>query len=258
VVIAIIAILIAQLLPAVQQAREAARRTQCKNNLKQIGLAMHNYHDLHKTFPPGWVRQTDNAANWSWMVYLLPMLEQGNLYAQLEVGDPLSLGQALEGVNNVRLMQTPVPGFRCPSDTAPDLNDKHPLQSESGNHLPVAISNFVGAAGGLDWNFGEVTGTFGMNTSVAIKDITDGTSNTLVVGERCWTLQTGNNGKANYNAGNVFGMSAYSGIQLSRYILGKGRFGINETGGGIPCTRQYLIVAKEVSTAVTPAGPNSC
>jgi hypothetical protein len=186
------------------------------------------------------------------MVYLLPMLEQGNLYAQLEVGDPLSLGQALEDVNKVRLMRTPVPGFRCPSDTAPDLNDKHPLQSESGNHLPVAISNFVGAAGGLDWtgldwtgldwtgldwtgldwNFGEVTGTFGMNTSVAIKDITDGTSNTLVVGERCWTLQTGNNGKANCNAGNVFGMSAYSGIHLSRYILGKGRFGINETGGG--------------------------
>ena len=88
VVIAIIAILISLLLPAVQQAREAARRTQCKNNLKQFGLAMHNYHDVHRTFPPGWVDQNlSTSANWGWAVYLFPMIDQGNLYQRLEVGD---------------------------------------------------------------------------------------------------------------------------------------------------------------------------
>src|SRR5580704_13836676 len=92
VVIAIIAVLIALLLPAVQQAREAARRTQCKNNLKQIGLALFNYHDACKTFPPGYVDQNGNpnltpdndlGPGWGWASFLLPYVDQGNTYNQI-------------------------------------------------------------------------------------------------------------------------------------------------------------------------------
>ena len=87
VVIAIIAILIALLLPAVQQAREAARRSQCKNNMKQIGLALHNYHDVYNTFPPGYVGQTDVSilagyGLWSWSALILPYIDQAPLYNQ--------------------------------------------------------------------------------------------------------------------------------------------------------------------------------
>ncbi len=96
VVIAIIAILIALLLPAVQQAREAARRTQCKNNLKQLGLALHNYLDVHQLFPPGSVGGVP-AANladynqdyaWNWSTFILPQIDQANLFNQLGVGTP--------------------------------------------------------------------------------------------------------------------------------------------------------------------------
>src|SRR5438309_1662617 len=86
VVIAIIAVLIALLLPAVQQAREAARRTQCKNNLKQLGLAMHNYHDVHSCFPPAgiFLDQTTNVWH-SFHTYLLPYIDQNNVYQEFKI-----------------------------------------------------------------------------------------------------------------------------------------------------------------------------
>ncbi|MDG1895736.1 MAG: DUF1559 domain-containing protein [Fuerstiella sp.] len=232
VVIAIIAILIALLLPAVQQAREAARRTQCQNNLKQIGLALHNYHDLHKTFPPGWVDQTNgNSANWGWAVYLLPQIEQANLYARLQVGNPQSLGLALDDAQKLKLMQTPLAAFRCPSDTAPDINDRHTLHSTSQVEVSVATSNLVAAAGGADWTMaGKLTGSFGQNSRVNLREITDGTSNTMVVGERAWTLIIPNGGNAQCGAATVFGMSASAANgNMPRMTLAKGLFGINET-----------------------------
>ena len=105
VVIAIIAILVALLLPAVQQAREAARRTQCKNNLKQLGLAFHNYHDVHRTFPPGWINDhtrwqttggasvnshhgnAEDDAQWAWSVFLMPFIDQAPAFNTLGVND---------------------------------------------------------------------------------------------------------------------------------------------------------------------------
>lgn len=97
VVIAIIAVLIALLLPAVQQAREAARRTQCKNNLKQIGLALHNYHDAHDCFPPGQIRgwngSFDSGNGFAWGALILPFMDQANLYNLLNPSIPIFEGQ---------------------------------------------------------------------------------------------------------------------------------------------------------------------
>ncbi|MBC7968410.1 MAG: DUF1559 domain-containing protein, partial [Fuerstia sp.] len=130
VVIAIIAILIALLLPAVQQAREAARRTQCKNNLKQLALAIHNYHDTHKVYPFGKGASYPGApvyARWSQHAMLLPYIEQANLYQSINFSAPPEtpgMGGVLAfmpayvsptGINSVA-SRAVIPGFFCPSD----------------------------------------------------------------------------------------------------------------------------------------------
>lgn len=248
VVIAIIAILIALLLPAVQQAREAARRTECKNNLKQLGLALHNYHDSHRCFPPGWVEQTgvygtgNRAANWGWMCYLLPMIDQGNLYTQLQVGD-FSLAAALDDVARLRLMTTVLKGFRCTSDTAPDINPVQTLMSASGTLQPTAVSNYVGTNGGGDWGPSPATnnlldGTFGVNSRTRISEFTDGSSNTIIVGERAWELPTPAppgttaGGKDTCGAAVIYGVTFNQppGFYGQQTTLSRGIYGINQTG----------------------------
>ncbi|APZ95303.1 PilD-dependent protein PddA [Fuerstiella marisgermanici] len=139
VTISIIAILIALLLPAVQQAREAARRTQCRNNLKQFGLALHNYHDVHRCFPMGGMGVTyltmtgpDHIRSFSWGAYLLPFLEQDALYQQIDFNQPsfkVSFPDlTIPAINdNEILMSTTLVAFRCPSDSRPDrLSDDEP------------------------------------------------------------------------------------------------------------------------------------
>jgi prepilin-type N-terminal cleavage/methylation domain-containing protein len=126
VVIAIIAILIALLLPAVQQAREAARRSQCRNNLKQVGLAIHNYHDAFNTIPPAWISTqfqvaAGDVSHWSWGTFLLPYIDQAPLYSLLQPGTRrLDQNLALGGATAAALT-TPLTVFRCPSDTGPSL-----------------------------------------------------------------------------------------------------------------------------------------
>jgi prepilin-type N-terminal cleavage/methylation domain-containing protein/prepilin-type processing-associated H-X9-DG protein len=232
VVIAIIAILISLLLPAVQQAREAARRTQCKNNLKQLGLALHNYHDSHTGFAPGWVDQNlSAAANWGWSVYLLPAMEQENMYRQLEVGT-IHLSVALDSVTHQRLMATPLSMFRCPSDTAPGLNIRNTLLSSAGTQQATATSNYVAANGGGDWTYdGLMDGSFGRNSHVKFRDYSDGTSNTIMVGERAWELQLpGAAGKDQCNAATIYGVTSNSGVHVQRTTMAKGLFGMNQTG----------------------------
>lgn len=233
VVIAIISILISLLLPAVMQSREAARRTQCRNNLKQIGIALHNYHDMHRMFPPGFIDEVGlRAANWGWAAQILPMMEQGNLYNVLQIGE-VTLGDALNDAAKIRLMQTQLPAFRCASDSAPLLNNDHTLLALNGREIDVALSNYVGIYGGYRWESADYfTGTFDRNSSVRISDITDGTSNTLIIGERPWELRYVDGHIAPCAAAVVYGTSAMPnwGWMLRRRILGHGRWGINEVG----------------------------
>jgi prepilin-type N-terminal cleavage/methylation domain-containing protein len=196
VVIAIIAILVALLLPAVQQAREAARRAQCKNNLKQIGVALHNYHDVHRTLPPGFIgvdltTRTPNIHgmnSFGWGMMILPMLDQGTLFK--DFNSKVSLLNAANNPANEALTQKPLAAYRCPSDTAPDVWD---LNDDSGNFLiKLASSNYVGHFGTLDLDACEMTpvqqcfgdGALYHNSTTRFRDFTDGQSSTLMVGER--------------------------------------------------------------------------
>lgn len=176
VVIAIIAILIGLLLPAVQKVREAAARTKCGNNLKQLGLALHNYASAQGTLPPGYNGVGLNPG-WGWGSFILPYIEQPALAAQL--GVPTSIfGNGANPAPPTPLTQTRLSIFICPSDTGPDLN---PLKR---NH---AKSNYRGFCGPtvpvyfyIDYDYG---GVLYQNSRIALTDITDGTSNTLALGE---------------------------------------------------------------------------
>jgi prepilin-type N-terminal cleavage/methylation domain-containing protein/prepilin-type processing-associated H-X9-DG protein len=177
VVIAIIAILIGLLLPAVQKVREAAARMKCSNNLKQLGLSLHAYHDANNGFPVGW--KTYGVANsptgyWGWSVWILPYVEQQNLYNLLN-----PTGQTLQQAfsTQLALLQTPLSVYMCPSDTVSPLNVNRPFKVTGSGQ--IAISNYPGNGG----NEGD-TGIFQADKQIRFADITDGTSNTLAIGER--------------------------------------------------------------------------
>ncbi len=202
VVIAIIGILIALLLPAVQAAREAARRAQCSNNLKQIGLALHNYHDTHKTFPTGFFRDgAGNRESYAWSALSLPFMEQQAIYDRLQVTRAFLYRNLTDFAGNpaqldplVAAATTPLPTFMCPSDTGfvePGLIHANRdfrdgigvLAAGLGNWKP-GVSSYPGVAGHRDVANGDNTGIFWRNSRVKLRDILDGTSNTLAVGER--------------------------------------------------------------------------
>jgi len=216
VVIAIIAILIALLLPAVQQAREAARRSQCKNNLKQIGLALHNYHDIFNGFPPGYVEfglgattngahaVNDGEGHWAWSAMILPQIDQAPLFNQMNVGNR-SVAQAMDAM--LTQMQNGQPAFRCPSDVAPQVNTTGPdamtvgarLLGRPGNPTgdPVAVNSYLASNNSgqllLNRNNNPVNGAngaFWRNSSTRFRDMTDGSSNCIMVGERAWQVQS--------------------------------------------------------------------
>src|SRR5262245_40418010 len=165
VVIAIIAILIGLLLPAVQKVREAAARIKCQNNLKQMGIALHAYHDVNNGFPAGWRTTTPNTAGyWGWGVAILPYVEQQHLYTRLSP-DTRTLQAVFQ--NDLALLQTPLSVFACPSDTIGPLNDNRAFTLiVSGQKVRISISNYPGNGG----NDGD-TGLFQGNKQVKIGEI---------------------------------------------------------------------------------------
>lgn len=186
VVIAIIAILIALLLPAVQQAREAARRSQCKNNLKQIGIAMHNYFDVHAVLPPGACTSSlfgasDNSM-WSWQVMILPFLDQSSLYNLMAPNSPETFKQALANSAKLAGMRTTLTVLLCPSDPGDALNINRPMDP-SGLNVTIAKANYVGSFAATD-TFSPSDGILHINSKIKFRDITDGLSNTFMCGER--------------------------------------------------------------------------
>lgn len=192
VVIAIIAILLSLLLPAVQQAREAARRTACRNNLKQLALALHNYESNYQVFPPGYIHrfgasgspeEQANHAGLAWAALLLPQLEQASLYSSLNFDVPIwdsSNRNARETFLNV---------FLCPSDNYSDGDfvvrddsvdpvERYAAASYAANWGPAdAVVN-------LDDTPTQSQGVFYRNSSTRVRNVSDGLSNTLAFGER--------------------------------------------------------------------------
>jgi len=209
VVIAIIAILIALLVPAVQKVRESAARTQCSNNLKQIALGVHSYHDVRKSLPrntsPNAYGYNDDGRSWSWLAVILPHIEQEPLYKQIIIATPVTSGTNppcfFNTFNNVQPAHaTQVAVYLCPSDgtnSAPSTN-----RANGSTAAGAGNSNYAGVSGS-NWAWGSYTNTgpsgsnngldvgdglFFRSDSIAARGLTligiiDGTSNTMMVGE---------------------------------------------------------------------------
>ena len=199
VVIAIIGVLIALLLPAVQQAREAARRMQCSNNFRQLGLSMHNFHDTYKDrFPPGAGNDVSpfgvsSSPQWgsSWMVYILPYIEQNAIYSQWTFSSHSGYNNSanMNLVNNIT-----IPGYRCPSSVVPDYF------TSGGVSVKKMIVSYTGIAGSAittgstgtyqqgccngSGSWASDTGILFAGSKIGFADITDGTSNTWMIGEQ--------------------------------------------------------------------------
>ena len=268
VVIAIIAILMAILLPSVQQAREAARRTQCKNNLKQLGIALEGYHETYSMFPAYSYKREGGLegthGEWGWGAMLLPFTEQRNLFEMAGVSfQPLD--QAVNDPAAREAMQQVQPLFRCPTDIGPDVNDQRQIPQglaattsdqrdclDPGQCIPLALSNYVASNNSGVPDRENPNGLFvhadpldsGGNLAVHRRhsDITDGASNTIAIGERAWERPDPISGLPEQDlAGSVFGTNGNDdGLNSRRgatHVAAGGRYGINWTFAGQPRAR---------------------
>jgi prepilin-type N-terminal cleavage/methylation domain-containing protein len=239
VVIAIIAILIALLLPAVQQAREAARRTQCKNNMKQLGLALHNYHDTHRVFPPSAIgRCLTPDFNASGLTLLLPFIDQAPLYNManfngsfsnnegagyesglvgLHSGDPATNG-------NWPIVTTKLEAFLCPSDNGKETTTSSAYRPSATNTAGGSMTNydFVTSSSVAYYNSCPTSWEsvspgsrppFGENSKCSMRDLRDGSSNTAMMAETTREVRNGH--------GNGWGYRGHVmvGIWLSEYTI---------------------------------------
>jgi prepilin-type N-terminal cleavage/methylation domain-containing protein/prepilin-type processing-associated H-X9-DG protein len=218
IVIAIMGMLVGLLLPAVQAAREASRRSQCTNNLKQIGLALHNFHDARRCFPAGYIDGNTNSAStpdndvgpgWGWASYLLPFVEEQAIYEQINFSQGVGVGSnnAVSQQQPIPVSQQPIAVYQCPSDA---FLQTFPVYNSSLTNIiaTVAPGNYLGCNGWVECfnnaggNYqpssdggtaedGDAGGTglagdglFYRNSRNSFKRVTDGTSKTIFVGER--------------------------------------------------------------------------
>lgn len=244
VVIAIIGVLIALLLPAVQQAREAARRMSCTNNLKQLGLASHNYHDTFGQFPSGWIIPNGgnypNKNYWGWGTFLLPFIEQNALHDKINFSYEWVNSSSI-GNPNAGLSTTPLSGFNCPSDVMGPINDK-----QNGN----GTSNYIASYGNKGLNTsnyvtGSDRGIFTRNSNVGLRDVIDGTTNTILYGERTGKLV----GTSDFKAGLWVGVR--SGEAGAYNCIGRGPSSATDYVNAINSTNTW-----ELAHSLHPGGAN--
>ncbi len=201
VVIAIIGILVGLLLPAVQAAREAARRMQCSNNLKQLALSLHNYHDTYKKFGYGHYYSEDvprppsngGGRAFGWQLGVLPFIEQGNLYNQFDQRFPCAEKTITK---NGLLCITTQPTFSCPSDTKEERRNDGAIQNSATASYQGAASSYDGWGGN---NSSRRNGVFARNTRLSnshLGSITDGTSNQILVAETKWDMDNGHRNRS--------------------------------------------------------------
>jgi prepilin-type processing-associated H-X9-DG protein len=231
------------LVPAVQKAREAANRNTCQNNLRQIATALHNYHDGQGAFPPGYLTSgpyvdgaTDTSPGWGWGALILPFLEQASVYDQLNLSLPI------EAPENAKAVKAILNVYRCPSDIWP----QEPFVINDGLGNPLATVSASSYAGCVGNDLSEVTDRTGngmlyRNSFVRMTDVTDGTSTTILVGERAWMQSQGtwvgavNNGviqrgRVNPNPGNPLGTMAAPALVLVHAHLNNCQ---GDTDGGL-------------------------
>ncbi len=214
VVIAIIAILIALLLPAVQQAREAARRSQCKNNLKQLGLALHNYHDTYSILPPGGNYPTKG----SFFVAILPNLDQAAAFNKFDFDTDFDTrtinSRTFSAKQSAIYSELKVPALNCPSSeltTFSAVTDCNTQQTQRAHYVGISgtvlspangTTNLVGTAGQYGWYVDN--GILAANGGTRFRDITDGTSNTIMISEQGQPLVDGRDNRSSMWCGGAW------------------------------------------------------
>jgi prepilin-type processing-associated H-X9-DG protein/prepilin-type N-terminal cleavage/methylation domain-containing protein len=231
VVISIIGLLTALLLPAVQGAREAARRTQCVNNLKQLGVAVHNYESTHRAFPPGYVSNFDSGGNdtgpgWGWGALLLPQMEQKPLF------DAVNFSLPIEDSTNQTSRLTRISAYLCPSDDqAPSwlAMRRDASGTPTQGICQVASANYVGMYGTSDPGI-DGDGIFFRDSSIGVSAVIDGTAQTIAAGERGHSL-----GEATW-VGSVTGAALFpvdnDGVGYPRVESGPGMI-LGHAGGNL-------------------------
>jgi prepilin-type N-terminal cleavage/methylation domain-containing protein len=259
VVIAIIAILIALLLPAVQQAREAARRTECRNRLKQLGLAVHNYHDNFNAFPPGTVNplgEDPNGRNGNgqpgigapWIIFLLPYLEQTpdyNGFTKIAAEKPEIVdwfGNTAYTNQGITVGSLINPAMTCPTHPS---NDEKLANGTGMEHLARGnyCANFgKGGYGRTYTNSPATGGLFGINSRIRMGDVTDGTSNTLCFSELKFRLVSATGPSLQDTRGTwsygVMGANIFSGKTGPNSLVPDGVWGCrNFPQEGMPCVQ---------------------
>lgn len=262
VVIAIIAILVAMLLPAVQQVREAARKSQCQDHLHNIAIALHNYETNHKRFPQGYIDlYVGNAqmgdSGWAWAAMILPQIEQKPLYDRIDFRfRPYSQSGSwgtISTENNTIVSGTPLDIFSCPSDTKPETREiggSNPASTDA-----IAVTSYVGSVGAFDGDLSSDNantnrvetpdrnnGWLVVNRTRRFADVTDGSSNCFLIGEVCFQpLVSGNGSDRQF----IYGSTTNNGGPVS------GNGAANTNGGWL-----HLRSARKKMNAPPTGGPH--